>query len=222
MRNKKKLFILAICCGTVFIGSTVSAYENRRRDAIQSQGIIDYDNGKVFIDTADLILLAEQMDDLEISFKKELADGLAQIGTYIQEDGSIDHDNKWEDVDPQQITYRALTTGILKSQSVAHLADRQGSDEKGSIYYVREPNNILEVTNDNTEMPVFISAATEDNLTSKTAAWVDGQCLVGTGADNFYFYQKGYIEGYAEKNGGTVEYTYDETGRMESAKIILP
>lgn len=222
MVNKKKFFILAVCCCTVFIGSTVSASVNRRRNEIQSQGIIDYDNGKVLVDAADLILLAEQMDDLEISFKEELADGLAQIRTYIQEDGSIDHDNKSEDIDPQQTAYNALTAGILNSQSVAHLAGIQASDGKGSIYYTREPNNILEVTHDNTEMPVFITAATEDNLASKTAAWVDGQCLVGTGADNFYFYQKGYIEGYAEKNGGTVEYTYDETGRMESAKIIFP
>lgn len=222
MRNKKKIFILAVCCCTVFIGSTVSASADRRRDEIQSQGIIDYDNGKVLVDAADLILLAEQMDDLEISFKKALADGLAQIGTYIQEDGSIDHDNRSENTDPQQIVYSALTEGILTSQSVAHLAGVQASDEKGSICYSREPNNILEVTHDNTEMPVFITAATEDNLTSKTAAWVDGQCLAGTGADNYYFYLKGYIEGYAEKTGGTVEYTYDETGRMESAKIILP
>lgn len=222
MRNKKKFFVLAVCCCTVFIGSTVSASASRRQNTIQSQGIIDYDNGRVLIDTADLVQLAELMDDLEISFKEQLVDGLAQIGTYIQEDGSIDHDNMSDDIDPQQIAYSDLTTGILKSQSVAHLAGIQASDEKGSLCYAREPNNILEVTHDNTEMSVFITAATEDNLTSKTAAWVDGQCLVGTGADNYYFYQKGYIEGYAEKIGGTVEYTYDETGRMESAKIILP
>lgn len=219
--NKRKFFILAVCFCTVLIGSTVSASANQRWSTIESRGIIDYDNGRVSVNAADLILLAEQMDDLEISFKEELADGLARIGTYIQEDGSIDHDNKSEDMDPQQIAYSALTTGILQSQSVAHLAGIQASDEKGSLCYAREPNSILEVTHENTGKPVFITAATEDNLASKTAAWVDGRCLVGTGADNFYFYQKGYIEGYAEKNGGTVEYTYDETGRMKSAKIIF-
>lgn len=222
MRNKKKFFVLTVCCCTVFIGSTVSASANQRRNEIQSQGIINYDNGKVLVDTTDLLLLAEQMDDLELSFKEGLIDGLAGIGTYIQEDGSIDYDNKSEDIDPQQIVYSALTEGILKSQSVAHLSGIQASDEKGIIYYAREPNNILEVTHDNTAMPVFIAAAADDNLSSGTAAWVDGKCLVGTGADNYYFYQKGYIEGYAEKNGGTVEYTYDETGRMESAKITFP
>lgn len=219
--NKKIFFIVAICC-IAFVGSTVSAYTDKRQNVIESKGIINYANGKVIFDTSDLIMLAEEMDDLEINYKTAITDGLAQIGTYIQENGSIDYAHESENIDIQQIEYRDLTTGILQSQSVEYLATMQASDEKGLIYYAREPNNILEVTNDDTGMPVFVTAVMEDNLASGTAGWVDGQCLTGTGADIYYFYQKGYIEGYAAKNKGTVEYTYDENGRIESAKIVLP
>lgn len=203
------------------IGGTVCASDNHRREVIVSRGIINYDNGKVIIDSADLMTLADEMDGLEVSFKSGIADTLAQIGTYIQPDGSISHNNK-ADIDPQQIAFGDLAVGILQSQSVAHLARTQGRNEKGPVYYKFAANNLLEVTENDTGMPVWIVPATEDNLTTQTAAWTDGHCLMGNGSDNYYFYQKGFIEGYADKLGATVEYRYDDTGRIESAELIFP
>lgn len=222
MNKIKLLFVLVsfLSC-IIFIGNMAAASDDRRRSEIQSRGIINYANGKVIIDTSDLTSLADQTDEVEISYKVALTDSLAQIGTYVRVDGSIEHSNA-EEIDSQQIRYSDLTAGIIQSQSVDYLADTQAADTKGDIYYMREVNNILEVTNDDTGMPVFVSPATEDNLTADTAAWIDGKCIVGTGADNYYFYQKGYIEGYAAKVGATVEYIYDDTGRVSSAKLIFP
>lgn len=220
--NKRKLsFVLAVLSCTIFIGSTAEASTDQRRGMIRSKGIINYANGKVIIDASDLTRLSDQTDELEISYKTALADSLAQIGTYVQLDGSIDHSTR-ADIDPQRIRYEDFITGIQKSQSVVHLASTQAADTHGLIYYKFEKNNILEVTDEDTGMPVYIVSATEDNLTAQTAAWVDGHCLEGNGADNYYFYQKGFIEGYAAKVGAEVKYNYDDSGKIKSAELIFP
>lgn len=221
MKKRKLYFVLAVLICIIFTGSTAMASTDQRRGMIQSKGIINYANGKVIIDASDLGSLADQTDELEISYKSSVSDSLARIGTYIQIDGSIDH-SAAADIDPQRIRYEDFITGIQESQSVVHLASTQASDTKGKVYYTREKNNILEVTNDDTGMPVFITSASEDNLTAETAAWVDGNCLEGNGADNYYFYQKGFIEGYAAKVGAEVRYKYDDSGKIESAELIFP
>lgn len=213
-------FVMVLVCVTS-AGTTVCAAGSHRRDGIKSRGTINYDNGRIVIDSADLITLADGMDEVETIFKTETAKALAQIGTYIRQDGGIGYEEKQE-IDPQQVAFGNYINGILRSQSAAFLADRHASDINGPIYYKYEKNNLLEVTNVDTGKPVYIVPATADNLAVQTAAWVDGQCLAGNGFDNYYFYQKGFIEGYAAKIGATVEYQYDDTGRIESAKLVFP
>lgn len=221
MGRKKILGIAPVILVCVALcGSRVYASSGHCRDGILSRGAIKYDRNRIVINSADLITLADETDKLEESFKTNIADALAEIDTYVQQDGSISHTNK-ADLDPLQIAFRNLETGILKSQSVAHLADTQASHGQSPLFYKFPHNNLLEVTSDNTGMPVFIVPATEDNLTVQTAAWVDGHCLAGNGSDNYYFYQKGFIEGYAAKIGATVEYQYDDTGKIESANLIV-
>lgn len=153
MKNKI-FYALVFLSGVICMGSTAAASTDQRRSMIQSKGIINY-AGKVIIDSSDVTNLADQTDDLEISYKKALTDSLAQIGSYVRADGSMEHDKK-EEIDPQQIRYSDLTAGILNSQSVAYLSDTQAADLTGYVYYAQSPNNILEVTNDNTGMPVYI------------------------------------------------------------------
>lgn len=229
MRNSDKnmdirnllYIVMTILFSAVFMFDTVHASEGHRRDSIHSRGMIDYDHGKVVISARDLITLANETDELERIYKTGLADALGQIGTYIHRDGSISHESRG-DINPSEIKFGTLILGILQSQSVRHLADIQASDTKGSVYYKYETKNILEVTGEDTGMPVYIVPATADNLTTQTAAWVDGRCLDGNGSDNYYFYQKGFIEGYAARVGADVIYQYDDTGKIESAELIYP
>lgn len=52
-------------------------------------------------------------------------------------------------------------------------------------------------------------AATADNLSLGTAAWVDGQYIVGNGADNNSYYASGYSKGAADAiNKTNIQYTY--------------
>lgn len=220
--NRKKIFCVTamiLFCSTAV--GTVRASAGHRRDVIKSHGIINYDNGRVVIDPADLRLLADETDHLETTYKTDIRDNLVKIGTYVWQDGSISHDNN-TDVDARQIAFGSLVRGILQSQSVAHLANVQASDTGSPIYYKFEKNHLLEVTGSDTGMPVLIVPATEDNLSLQTAAWVDGQCLLGNGFDNRYFYLKGFTESYADRVGAAVEYQYDDTGKIESAKLIFP
>lgn len=219
-RRKALRMAAAVLTCSLLIGSTVCASSDQRRDGISSRGAIDYDHGRVVMNAADCIILADEIDALEASYKSGITDALAKIGTYMQQDGGISHESR-TDMDPQRIIFRDLEIAILRSQSVAHLAGTQASDTKGLIYYKFETNNILEVTGEDTGMPVLIVPAAEDNLTAQTAAWVDGHSVTGNGADNYYFYQKGFIEGYARKMGADVKYEYDDTGRAVSAKLVF-
>lgn len=45
------------------------------------------------------------------------------------------------------------------------------------------------------------AAVTEDNLTAGTAAWVNGECIVGNGADNERAYRRGLEDGAAGSDG---------------------
>lgn len=44
-------------------------------------------------------------------------------------------------------------------------------------------------------MPFGVTAASEENLSAGTAAWVNGTLLLGTGGDNQSYYENGYKEG---------------------------
>ena len=227
MRKIKKMRKIIPCMAaavlicTAAVGGTVCASAGQRREAIKSHGIIDYDNGKVVIDPADLRILADETDRLETAYKTGIRDTLAKIGTYVQQDGNVGYDSN-ADVDARRIAFGGLVKGIQQSQSVAYLANVQASDTGGPVYYKFDKNNLLEVTGGDTGMPVFIVPATEDNLALQTAAWVNGRCLMGNGSDSHYFYLKGFIEGYADRVGATVEYQYDDAGKVESAKLIYP
>ena len=143
---------VVILVSAVLVSGTVYASERHRRDSVRSRGTIDYDNGKVVINGGDLVTLANEMDELEETYKTGIADALAQIGTYVQQDGSVNHESMG-DIDPCGIKFCTFILGILQSQSVQHLKDIQASDTKGPVYYKYETNNILEVTREDTGMP---------------------------------------------------------------------
>lgn len=225
MRNIVNVKILGMAAAVLVCAAVVSltayAAGGHRREAVTSRGMINYDNGGIIIDSSDLVTLADETDKLEMTYKTDITNALAQVGTHVQQDGSISHENA-ADIDPVQVAFRDLAAGILCSQSVEHLASTQASDINGPIYYRFEKNNILEVVGEDTGMPVLIVPAAADNLTAQTAAWVNGTCITGNGADNYYFYQKGFIEGYAGRIGAAVKYRYDDSGKIESAELIFP
>lgn len=141
-----------------------------RRNRLKSKGRIDYENGKVVICADDFVYLADEIDILEIIYKAIIVKGLNGIGTYFTKDGLVVHEQ--EDNCPDDLALKLslarLYDGILNSQSVEHLINQQ------------------------------IYAAVSDNLSAGTAAWVNGELIIGNGADNNAYYEEGFAQGLEE------------------------
>lgn len=180
---------------------SVLPYELVRREAIKSKGIIDYAGGTVVMDASDLIYLADEVDLLEAAYKANTVDALNQIGTYFRKDGSVTYDPAAAvPREEAALSFDGLYHGILQSQSVAHLADRQAVDSAGTPLYFTDKEaadgrNLSAVTPAANDFPVFIQPASADNLSAGTAAWVNGQLLIGNGKDNEACYSTGYRKG---------------------------
>lgn len=198
---------LGIC--VCMVGNSVSAQEGQsgRSGRISSKGIIDYANHTVVIDSSDLTYLANEIDELERTYKSATVDALNQIGTYYASyDGDISHDSDDNYVSSDTATvlsFKDLYHGILKSQSVDHLADVQAKDsDDNPVYYANEDaaesKSLIMTTASANNFPVLIRAAAAGNLTAGTASWVDGSLIIGNGADNRAYYDKGYQLGYSE------------------------
>lgn len=150
----------------------VSENKGTLRTGLNSKGIINYDSGKVVFDSSDLVKLADEIDNLDTGYKYEAVSALSKIDTYLKADGTIVHDKPAEAISPESVskfTIAQICEGIMQSQSVAHLADRN------------------------------IVPASENSLSAGCAAWVDGRLLIGNGGDNKENYNKGYEEGEASR-----------------------
>lgn len=191
----------------------VSSEGTAGKEKIISKGVINYADGAVIMDSADLVRLADQLDGLDAAYRNstaEAAGALNQIGTYFTKDGSVTHaaEEAGSGETAPELPYQKICEGILQSQSVAHLADQK------------------------------IGAALADNLSRNTAAWVDGKLIIGNGADNDTHYKNGYTAGEAagyqtgyaagikeaETNVNTSSASYREgyaRGKADAAPVIL-
>lgn len=159
-----------------------SSGEGTLKNVLNSKGIINYDSGKVIFDSSDLIKLANGIDNLKTCYQSEVVKSLNSIHTYFKPDGTVTHieSDAISSDDASNLTFGQICNGILKSQSLEHLAGE----------------NIL--------------PASADNLSEGSAAWVDGDIVIGTGNDNKASYEQGYEKGYedgeAANSGGKCYY----------------
>ncbi len=145
------------------------------QETVRSKGIIDYDNGKMVLDSQDVMDLAAGLDLLEKQYAVSAGLSLDRIGTFIDASGNVSH-TKSSDEAVSMPTLEQIRKGICQSQSVDHLVD--------------------------------VSPFIADNLTAGTAAWVNGRCIIGNGADNERAYKRGQEDGEDEKDVVDVDYIY--------------
>lgn len=219
---KKKLIsvfsVMALVLGTYTVAmADNTTNSNATGNSLKSFGNVVYTNGEdsVEIYSDDLYILADQLD----SFKSKVADQLAEINTYLSSgsngtstvtDSSIKivhtEPSGSDVVDPLTLDFDTLLEGVAASQSIPTDVTEYGYSD-GTILY---KNSEGELTTDGTEENVEqinISAATPENLSAGSAAWVNGELILGTGADNKAYYNWGYINGF-NKNEKNVEITY--------------
>lgn len=195
-----------------------------RKEKLQSKGSINFEQGKVFISSKDLYYLADQIDSLEETYKKNTINALNTIGTYFKKDGSIIHvvegNEVIEDADKTGINLSQIIQGIKESQSISSIEGIQAvSKEQIPFFYqsqeAAELRNHLEISETDTGIPLLYKAAVEDNLSAGCAAWVNGILVKGNGQDNKHFREIGYREGFADGMAevlekARIEYHYHE------------
>lgn len=192
--RKKFLSILAILAITVSVSMVAVAEENpsSTKAMLHSTGSIRYSDGtgNVVIDAADLYTLADQLDLFKVRAVKQL--GIMR--TYLTRSGgdvamtSADgiyavhqKPNAGEEADPLSLDFATILEGIAVSQSIPTDPAAYGLPA-GSKLYKKADGTLTTSSSDGAE-PISIQPAAAGNLSAGTAAWVNGQPLLGTGAD---------------------------------------
>lgn len=195
MKRSEKGVLGIILAATLMIGATavVSANGGTLVDpnSFASKGKIQVKENEtdsdpaIVIDSADLVTLANATNELNTQFTDSLAAAVNNIGSVPKTD--------------------RVAAGATFSDLLKEIKNSQAIDTSESVYVLQNGT----VTDDSTAEGVVekqIAGATAENLTAGTAAWVDGQYIVGTGADNNSYYNRGYTEGVAKVDNGTVTY----------------
>ena len=208
IRNKKMIYFLWYCLILFLVFERrVEAEEYHRRDGIQSQGNLKFEQGEVYIFSDDFRYLADKIDGLEHTYKSTLVDTLNHINIYFKNDGSVVYDGELNEVDTEEekskISFEYIKNGIMKSQSVESVYQTQARDGSGNLWYFvsEEANNNYEhlnITTSDTGYPLYYKEANVGNLSAGYAAWVNGVLLKGTGEDNRTSWNNGYNEGYTK------------------------
>ena len=210
MRKKIVSFmIVLVLFGSVCMAATAEETEHsdlKTASRLKSSGAIVYQEGedKVRLDAEDLYWIADRLD----LFKRASAGHLGEMHTYFttKESGAalttdqiyVTHVEPGEEakVNPLAIHFDTLLEGIAASQSIPAELSEYGYPEGITLYRTKE--GMLTDTFVNGAQKVTVASAAEGNLSAGTAAWVNGELLLRTGADNQSYYQNGYKEAYAK------------------------
>ncbi len=212
--KNKKIYLLSaiiLLAGLIGISLTTSARTEKRSANIKSKGIIDFENGTAVIDFSDFTYLADEIDLLEDTYKGKTVEALSQISMYFNMDGTTTHDQSQSNLAIENasiLPFEAITEGIINSQSIPVEKTYTGT-----------------LPGESAETSGNISAAISDNMSLGSAAWVGGTLIVGNGADNNTYYNKGYADGFNKvMDGISISYKYhehiDDNGNIRTSTTI--
>ncbi|MDE6602169.1 MAG: hypothetical protein K2K90_08395 [Lachnospiraceae bacterium] len=192
--KKKILLIMAVLTMTVSTCMVAIAAENpsSARAGIRSEGVIRYSGGErdVVIDAADFYTLADQLDLFKVRAVKQLG----VMRTYLTHSGggvamtSADgiyavhkKPRAGEEADPLSLDFATILEGIAVSQSIPSEPEAFGFPTGTKLY--KKADGTLSTSDADGAEPISIQPAAAGNLSAGTAAWVNGELLLGTGGD---------------------------------------
>lgn len=180
---------------------------------LNSSGAICFKQGEnsVVIDSADLYQLADKID----SFKAAVVNQLADLHTYLtasdagvslgtKDNVNIVHNTPSDTIDPLSVDFDTILKEIAASQSVPLSVSEYGYAE-GTKLFCTNDGKLTENASGQGIREIPIASAAASHLSAGRAAWVDGNLILGTGADNQTYYQAGHTAGY--QAGHTAGYT---------------
>lgn len=102
MKKKNKIFLL--CIGVLIwgMGIPVMADTASRKANLKSSGSINFENGEVYVTASDLIYLADEIDNLENTYKRMSIDALNEIGTFFLSDGTTVNNSSGNEMDTDE------------------------------------------------------------------------------------------------------------------------
>ena len=160
-------------------------------EAVRSDG-----TKTVIFDKSDLDYLDGRIDAIEADVstgKENLANALNPLGTNPSLGTPLSGTS----------TFNELMEAINHSQAIPDKTIGESVSIATEDYELAST-----VTGKTINYDTKISAATADNLSLGTSAWVDGSLLIGTGADNKNYYNLGYTNGMAKVDNASIIYTY--------------
>lgn len=224
--KKKILSVILLLTLTLGTGSVAAAADGNgaTRNSLRSCGAVAYQKDKVVINSADLYMLADRIDQVKLG----VADQLGAMHTYFTAgDGiSLDSDGQIsvthtrpstaDRIDSMSVNFDTLLEGIAASQSVSSDVTAYGYSSGTALY--KGTNGAL-TTNGAVKgaEQIRIGAATADNLSAGTAAWVNGHLILGTGKDNKAYFESGYSSG-EENNAQTPSDGFGTGGEENTIK----
>lgn len=182
------LVMLVSTCMVAAAADSPSATKN----GLCSRGAIRFQEGgeTVVIDSDDLYTLADRLD----LFKTGVAEQLGALHTYLSKDSAgvplsgdsgiyVVHQkpSSQDALDPLALDFDTILEGIAVSQSIPLDPSAYGMADETKLY--KDKNGKLATGWSEGASQINIQAATEANLSAGTAAWVNGELLLGTGAD---------------------------------------
>lgn len=166
----------------------------------------------VIFDKSDLDYLDGRIDAIEADVstgKENLANALNPLGTNPSLGTPLSGTS----------TFNELMEAINHSQAIPDKTIGESVSIATEDYELAS-----KVTGQTINSDTKISAATADNLSLGTSAWVDGSLLIGTSADNKNYYNKAYTQGIADGlSKVNVSYVYhkhiDGNGNLSSSVL---
>lgn len=217
-KNKKigSVMLTLVMLLSVCMVATAEGGQTATKNSLRSRGAIRYQEGSesVVIDSADLYTLADRLD----VFKVQVAKQLGAIGTYLSkgpdgtpltsEEGVYAIHQKPSlsgEADPLTLSFETILEGIAASQTIPTNPSAYGMRSEITLYKGAD-GKLMTDAQEGAEQ-ICIQAATAENLSAGTAAWVNGQLILGTGGDNKTYHDLGHQEnsgGQGSENAGNV------------------
>lgn len=225
IRYKKiiSVMLLLSMLFSVCMVTTAAAAPADTKSNLRSQGAIRYQEGteSVVIDSADLYTLADRLD----LFKVRTVEQLSAMGTYLSNDpegipltseaGIYAVHQKpasGSETNPLSLSFETILEGIAASQTIPTDPAVYGMESETTLY-IDADGKLYNSAQEGAE-EIRIQAATAENLSAGTAAWVNGRLILGNGGDNKAYHDLGYQKGSDERGGNS------DSGDVNKARVI--
>lgn len=236
-RFKKRIIriMLSVRIIAVFVVSAAAVTLNAFAAERISKGNLSADGGCVAFRVEDVDYLGGELDSLQNEIDYSVVEGISE-GIPVTASADI-----WTDeIDSHGVINYDNGKMLLNAVDFAALADRTYAladaytvlmcralngigtyfDAGGNVNHEAQTGNSIVLgigqiaegirQSQSIDNPAF-SSVTAENLTAGTAAWVNGQCIIGNGADNENSYRRGREDGEAGNDSDMdLQYTYHE------------